>query len=130
VKTNQADSSYLAAQSQLKNLAHGVTLRKIRERAIEFSMFLCALFSVAVTGGIVWVLLFESWHFFEHVSIIDFLTDTQWTILFENPRYGILPLVTGTLVTSGMALLVALPLGTTIAIYLSEYANNTVREVL
>ena len=93
-------------------------------------MFLCALFSVAITLGIVWVLLYESWHFFAHVSIIEFLTDTQWTVLFENPRYGILPLVTGTLVTSAIALIVALPLGTTIAIYLSEYASSTVREIL
>jgi phosphate transport system permease protein len=80
--------------------------------------------------GIVWTLLFESWHFFEQVSLFDFLTDTQWTVLFENPRYGIMPLVAGTVVTSGVALLVALPLGTTIAIYLSEYANVTVREIL
>lgn len=130
LKSNEADTAYLALQNQVQGRASGLTLQKIRERAIEFSMLLCALFSVAVTGGIVWVLIFESWHFFENVSIIDFLTDTQWTVLFENPRYGIMPLVTGTLVTSIIALLVALPLGTTIAIYLSEYANATVREVL
>jgi phosphate transport system permease protein len=130
VKSNQADAGHLALQGQLRGQASGLTLRKLRERAIEFGMFLCALFSVAVTGGIVWVLLFESWHFFQNVSILDFITDTQWTVLFENPRYGILPLVTGTLVTSTIALLVALPLGTIIAIYLSEYANNTVREIL
>jgi phosphate transport system permease protein len=93
-------------------------------------MFLCALSSVAITIGIVWVLLYESWHFFQNVSIIDFLTDTQWTVLFENPRYGIMPLVAGTLVTSGTALIVALPLGTIIAIYLSEYAGATLRETL
>jgi len=130
LKSNEADTAYLALQNQVQGRASGLTFQKIRERAIEFSMLLCALFSVAVTGGIVWVLIFESWHFFENVSIIDFLTDTQWTVLFENPRYGIMPLVTGTLVTSILALLVALPLGTTIAIYLSEYANATVREVL
>jgi phosphate transport system permease protein len=130
VETNQADAGYLAGQSQVKTMATGVTAQKIRERAIEFIMFLCALSSVAITGGIVWVLLYESWQFFENVSLIDFLTDTQWTVLFENPRYGIMPLVTGTLVTSGIALLTALPLGTTIAIYLSEYANATVREIL
>jgi phosphate transport system permease protein len=130
VKSNQADAGHLALQGQLRGQASGLTLRKLRERAIEFGMFLCALFSVAVTGGIVWVLVFESWHFFQNVSILDFITDTQWTVLFENPRYGILPLVTGTLVTSTIALLVALPLGTIIAIYLSEYANNTVREIL
>jgi phosphate transport system permease protein len=130
MKTDQTDAGYLAVSKQFKTLTTGATLRKLRERIIEFGMFLCAAFSIAITGGIVWVLLYESWHFFENVSILEFLTDTQWTVLFENPRYGILPLVTGTLVTSGIALLVALPLGTTIAIYLSEYANNTVREVL
>jgi phosphate transport system permease protein len=130
VKSNQADAGYLAVVSQSRSQAGGLTLRKIRERTIELGMFLCALFSVAVTGGIVWVLLFESWYFFQNVSIVDFITDTQWTVLFENPHYGILPLVTGTLVTSSIALLVALPLGTIIAIYLSEYANNTVREIL
>jgi phosphate transport system permease protein len=130
LKTDQADAGYLAPQTHVRTAAGGVTVQKIRERAIEFIMFLCALSSVAITLGIVWVLLYESWHFFENVSLIDFLTDTEWTVLFENPRYGIMPLVAGTLVTSGIALLVALPLGTTIAIYLSEYANTTVREIL
>lgn len=130
MKTNPADAAYLNLQSHVHQSATGLTVAKIRERAIEFSMFLCAFFSVAVTGGIVWVLLTESWHFFANVSLVDFLTDTQWTVLFENPRYGILPLVTGTLVTSSIALLVALPLGTTIAIYLSEYASARAREIL
>ena len=130
MKTDHADAGYLAAHSRIKNLAAGATLKKLRERVIEFGLLVCALFSIAITLGIVWVLLYESWHFFANVSLVDFLTDTQWTVLFENPRYGILPLVTGTLVTSGVALLVALPLGTTIAIYLSEYAGTTVREIL
>jgi len=130
VSVNQTDAGYLAAQNQVSSRAHGGTGRKLRERAIEFVLFLCALSSVAITLGIVWVLLYESWHFFANVSLIDFLTDTQWTVLFENPHYGIMPLVTGTLVTSGIALLVALPLGTTIAIYLSEYAGVNAREVL
>jgi phosphate transport system permease protein len=130
VKVDQVDAGYLGAPSQARNFARSAAAQKIRERLIEFGMLLCAFFSVLITAGIVWVLLVESWHFFENVSIVDFLTDTQWTVLFENPRYGIMPLVTGTLVTSGVALLVALPLGTIIAIYLSEYANNTVREIL
>src|SRR5512132_397199 len=117
-------------RSQIRAHAGSVGSRKIRERIIETAMLLCAVFSVAITVGIVWVLVNESWHFFSAVSIVDFLTDTQWTVLFENPRYGIMPLVTGTLVTSVIELLVALPLGTTIAIYLSEYANPTVREIL
>jgi len=123
-------ADYPQVRDQIRAQSGSVASRKIRERIIEFGMFLCAVFSVAITVGIVWVLVYESWHFFANVSLVEFLTDTQWTVLFENPRYGILPLVTGTLVTSVIALLVALPLGTTIAIYLSEYANSTVREIL
>ena len=130
MKTDPATAGYLAAHNQTKKLTANLTLRKIRERTIEFVLLGCAVFSIAITLGIVWVLVYESWHFFENVSLLDFLTDTQWTVLFENPRYGILPLVTGTLVTSGIALLLALPLGTTIAIYLSEYATVQVREIL
>jgi len=121
---------YTDVREQIRSRSGSVASRKVRERIIEAGMFLCAAFSVAITAGIVWVLVYESWHFFRNVSIIDFLTDTQWTVLFENPRYGIMPLVTGTLVTSMIALVVALPLGTIIAIYLSEYANSTVREIL
>lgn len=121
---------FSAVRKQIRAHSGSVGARKIRERLIETGMFLCAAFSVAVTVGIVWVLVSESWYFFRNVSIIDFLTDSQWTVLFENPRYGIMPLVTGTLVTSVIALMVALPLGTIIAIYLSEYANPTVREII
>ena len=108
----------------------GFNLQKIRERIIEFVLFLAALSSIAITLGIVGVLIYESEQFFTHVSLLEFLTDTEWTVLFANPRYGILPLVTGTLVTSITALFVALPLGTIIAIYLSENANHRVREIL
>jgi len=121
---------YLGPRATIRTLPASLTARKIRERMIEFVMFLCALSSIAITLGIVGILLFESWQFFATVSLIDFLTDTQWTVLFENPRYGIMPLVAGTLVTSMVALLVALPLGTTIAIYLSEYAKPNLREIL
>jgi phosphate transport system permease protein len=107
-----------------------VSLRRVRERIIEFVLFLAALSSIVITLGIVAILIYESEQFFRHVSIVEFLTDTQWTVLFAEPHYGIMPLVTGTIVTSTVALLVALPLGTTIAIYLSEYANNKVREIL
>ena len=130
MKTNPAEAGYLGERATISALPASVTARKIRERMIEFVMFLCALSSIAITLGIVGILLFESWQFFATISLIDFLTDTQWTVLFENPRYGIMPLVAGTLVTSVVALLVALPLGTTIAIYLSEYASANVREIL
>jgi phosphate transport system permease protein len=129
-ETPQADTSYAIRRALAQPSVTRAAVQKTTERLIELSMFLCALFSIAVTLGIVGTLVVESWHFFESVSLIDFLTDTQWTVLFVNPRYGIMPLVAGTVVTSGVALLVALPLGTTIAIYLSEYANTSVREIL
>jgi phosphate transport system permease protein len=112
-----------------KTLA-GLSLQRIRERIIEFFLFLAALSSIGITLGIVGILLYESEQFFTHVSIVEFLTATEWTVLFANPRYGILPLVTGTLVTSITALIVALPLGTIIGIYLSEYADHRLREIL
>lgn len=104
--------------------------RKLRERAIEALLFLAAFSAVAITVAIVVILVYESAAFFEHVPLWTFLTDTQWTPLFENARYGILPLVAGTLTTSLIALLVAVPLGTITAIYLSEFAKPRVREVV
>lgn len=93
-------------------------------------MFLAAFSAVAVTLAIVFILFYESLTFFGQVSIIEFLTSTQWSPLFENPQYGVLPLVAGTLVTSTVALLVAIPIGSIIAIYLSEFAPHKVREVV
>ncbi len=104
--------------------------RYAQERAIESVLFLAALSSVAITVAIIVILIYESLGFFAHVSLWDFLTDTQWTPLFSEKHYGILPLVTGTLVTSAVALTVAVPLGTIIAIYLSEFAPHRLREVM
>lgn len=103
--------------------------RNVRERLIEAVLFSMALFSVIVTLGIVWVLVSESYEFFRHVGLVDFLTDTQWTPLFDDAHYGIMVLLSGTLVSSAVALAVAIPLGTTIAIYLSEFAPFAVREI-
>lgn len=105
-------------------------LRVAKERLIELALLAAALSSVAVTVGIVAVLAYESATFFAHVSLREFLTDTQWTPLFDDAHYGILPLVAGTLVTTAVALLVAIPIGTITAIYLSEYAPHRLREVI
>jgi phosphate transport system permease protein len=105
-------------------------LRRVRERAIEGLLFLCAASSVLVTVGIVGVLLYESSAFFARVSIVTFLTDTMWTPLFAEPRYGILPLLTGTLVSTFVGMCVAAPLGLTTAIFLSEFASTRVRELV
>lgn len=104
--------------------------RNIKERVIEFILMLAALSAVVTTLSIVAILLYESLSFFKTVSVIDFFTDTQWTPLFEDAHYGILPLVSGTLTTSFVALLVAIPLGTIGAIYLSEFATHKTREIV
>lgn len=100
------------------------------DRSIAVFLFLAAFSSIVITTGIVGTLLYESSTFFAYVPLKEFLTDTLWTPQFEPPHYGILPLVAGTLVTTAVALAVALPVGTTIAIYLSEYAPVSVREVI
>ena len=105
-------------------------LNSVKERVIEGLLMLSAFSSVAITLGIVGTLVYESAPFFAHVPLSTFLTDTLWTPLFAAPRFGIMPLVTGTLVTTAVALAVALPVGTVVAIYLSEFAPATVREVI
>ncbi|WP_374079834.1 phosphate ABC transporter permease subunit PstC [Bdellovibrio bacteriovorus] len=105
-------------------------MRRLRERAIETVLFLAAASSVLVTAGIVGILVVESLPFFEHVTLKQFLTDTQWTPLFENAHYGILPLLCGTFLSTIIALTVAIPLGTVAAAFLSEYIRPSLREVL
>jgi phosphate transport system permease protein len=104
-------------------------MRHWKERLIEAVLLAAAAISVLTTLGIVYVLVSESIVFFASVSIIDFLTDTQWTPLFDDAHFGIMVLISGTLVSSAVALLVAIPMGTIIAIYLSEFADSRVREV-
>ncbi len=89
-----------------------------------------AAITILVTAGIIWVLLSETVAFFSEVSIMSFLTDTEWTPLFAVKRFGILPLVAGTFLTTAIAIAVALPIGLTIAIYLNEYANASFRAVV
>lgn len=109
---------------------HRKASRHVKERMIELLLFAAAFSAVATTIAIVYILIAESIGFFHHVSLRDFLTDTVWTPLFANPRYGILPLVSATLTVAGVALLVAIPMGTVIAIYLSEFAPHKLRETV
>jgi phosphate transport system permease protein len=90
-------------------------------------LFVCAAISVFTTVGIVLVLFNESMAFFRSVPLSRFLTETEWTPLFSNKKYGVLPLVSGTLLTSFIALAVATPLGLIIAVYLSQYASPRIR---
>ena len=104
--------------------------RKGRDRVVELVLLLAGLVAVFTTIAIVCILVYESSFFFRNVPIGDFLTDTMWTPLFADPRYGILPLVSGTLTTTMVALAVAIPVGTIIAIYLSEFAPHRLREAV
>ena len=100
------------------------------ERIVESSLLGCGLLSILTTAGIIGVLLFETIAFFEEVSVLDFLTDTEWTPLFANKRFGVLPLLSGTFLTSLVAMCMAIPLGMLTAIFLSEYAPDRLRRVL
>ena len=112
------------------NFGIRVSATEIKEKCIHGVFFLCGCVSILTTLGIVLVLGIEGALFFKEVAITDFLFGTEWTPLFYNKSFGVLPLVCGTLLTSAVALSVALPLGLIIAIYLSEFASAKVRKVL
>ena len=104
--------------------------RKVGERVVHLLLIACGLVSVASTLGIVLVLVVETVGFFREVSIGQFLGDTQWTPLFADQHFGIWPLLCGTVLTSAIAMLVALPVGLLVAVYLSDFAPLRVRRVV
>jgi phosphate transport system permease protein len=108
----------------------GLAARHARERHIRVLLVAASAVSILTTVGIVAVLLFESLSFFAQVSPITFLTGTRWTPLFQDQHFGVLPLLTGSLLVAGGAALLALPIGLASAIYLSEYADERVRRVI
>lgn len=104
--------------------------RRGQEAGVHSVFLLCAAVSIITTIGIIAVLAVETFGFFREVSVWDFLTGTQWTPLFADKQFGVLPLLSGTLLTTGIALAVAIPLGLLAAIYLSEFASRRVRRLL
>lgn len=98
---------------------------KIPEKLIVGMLAFCAALTILITFGILYTLAAEAFRFFSEVSIVDFLTDTQWTPLFTDKHFGILPLLSGTFLTSFIAIFFALPIGLTIAVYLNEYAPKS-----
>ncbi len=123
-------STRLTGAARLAELAGIKARRKRNDKIIEFVLLLAACVSVFTTLGIVYILVKESWVFFNAVSIWSFLTDSQWTPLFDDAHFGISVLLAGTLSSSIVALLIAIPLGTIIAIYLSEFSGYKTREIL
>lgn len=123
-------SERLTGEARLAQLAGIKAARKRKDKAIEMVLLLAASVSVFTTLAIVYILVKESILFFSNVPLWDFLSDTQWTPLFDDAHFGIMVLLSGTLSSSLVALVIAIPLGTIIAIYLSEFADHRLREVL
>ena len=104
--------------------------RRYSEDVVKALLGICALISVATTVGIVVALFVPAFEFFGEVSPVDFFTGTEWAPLFEPAKFGVLPLIAGTLLVTGIASVVAMPLGLGAAIYLSEYASPRTRGIL
>ncbi|THE15459.1 phosphate ABC transporter permease subunit PstC [Bacillus timonensis] len=100
------------------------------EKAIPKGLLIIAIVSILTTIGIVFTLLFETFEFFKRVPFLDFFTGTVLKPLGDNAQFGVLPLLTGTVISSAIAMLVAIPIGMMSAIYLSEYASDRVRRIL
>jgi phosphate transport system permease protein len=106
------------------------TLRQLRENVIRFLLQLCAGVSILTSFGILGILLFESLPFFEEVSPWEFLTGTNWAPLMEPRHFGVVPLIAGTLLVTGVAAVLVIPIGSLAAMYLSEYASPKSRKRL
>ena len=104
--------------------------RRFGEDVVKGVLAVCALISVATTVGIVIALFVPAFEFFQEISVVDFLTGTNWSPLFEPAHFGVLPLIGGSLLVPALAALVAIPLGLGSAIYLSEYAGDRARGFL
>ncbi len=117
-----ATAGHAGEDSRVKGRA-----KRLSERVIEVFLISSALFSILTTAGILYVLASETVSFFSTVSLVEFLTGTEWTPLFSDAKFGILPLLSGTLLTSSIAIIVAVPFGLLAAIYLSEFAPRWAR---
>lgn len=123
-----ADPTVVGATA--RKLGVAPSRRRYGELVIRGVLRLCALVSVATTVGIVIALLIPTIEFFRDVSIVEFFTTQVWAPLFAAPKFGVVPLVSATLLITGLALAVAIPVGLLTAIYLSEYARPRVRSTL
>jgi phosphate transport system permease protein len=102
----------------------------VGEGLIKFVCLCCALVSVVTTFGIIYALLSEAVHFFKQVSFAQFFGGTVWSPTYSDPKFGVLPLIGGTLVITIGAGLIAIPFGLVVGVYLSEYARPKARAIL
>lgn len=119
-----------AVKVQVKDFSLRSSSPRVGEKVIRGTLFGASVFSILVTLGILWALLIPALEFFRQVPIMDFLTGTRWAPRFVPASYGVVPLLVGTLWTTGIALIVAVPFGLGSAIYLSEYASDKTRRRL
>lgn len=115
--------------AQTRSPLHRKPGKYLGEDLIRLMLLICALVSIFTTLGIIWVLIQETFLFFREVSFSEFFLDTRWTPLFASKRFGVWPLVNGTILVAAGAMVIALPLGLLAAIYLSEYASARVRSI-
>jgi phosphate transport system permease protein len=126
INPNYSDRSFAVTDRELlKNASEG-----LQEKIIASILFSCALVSILTTFGIILIIFNETIGFFQEVSFAQFFLDTRWTPLFAERHFGIWPLLNGTLLTTLIAMAVAVPLGLSSAIYLSEYAKPKIAAVL
>jgi phosphate transport system permease protein len=123
----EAGTEVVGAAPRVRPL--GVARRRWGEEAIRALLFLAALISILTTIGIVLALINESVSFFDEVGT-RFFTDSDWSPLFAEPQFGIWQLLNGTFLITGIAILVAIPVGLGSAIYLSEYASPRGRRII
>lgn len=127
---SQKENKTLSVQQLIANSRNQKT-KKIVEKAMPALLFSAAIISILTTFGIVFTLIFETFEFFKRVSITDFLFGTKWLPFSGNePLFGILPLIAGTLKVTLIAVVVAVPFGIASAIYLSEYASEKTRRTV
>lgn len=113
-----------------KTISKRIKMMKASNIIARNILFLFAIITILTTVGIIFSLLKDSVGFFEEVSIFDFLFGKQWTPLFSDPSFGVLPLVAGTLLITIISAFISIPIGLLTAIYLSEYANRRVRQII
>jgi len=117
------------SEESTPDFAGGARARSAKEQSIKWTLFACAALSVFVTLGIVGTLLFDALSFFRSVPLTEFFLSTTWSPSIEE-TFGVLPLLSGTLIVTVISALIAIPVGTAAAVYLSEYASDRVRSVL
>lgn len=108
----------------------GLGYKRVLDKLMLAVFFTAGFITIFITIGIIYVLLSDSIEFFKEVSIKEFLTEKEWAPVFANKKYGVLPLIAGTFLIAAIAVVISIPLGLLIAIYLSEYAPVRVKEFI